>query len=179
MLGLYLGPPSLCDPIYPREISVRAPKELHGIYWVKAVLNYPVPNCNPEPGTRHECPLNEWMTPWSSLIASFQGSDPGDLPFASPDPLSTLLLLFCTPRGWLTIASLFSAFSCLWQLVWVYTRTGCAGIGFVSWLNAFSIQCPPLGSTNSSSSLFLRAEGLWGLSGATSHGYYTIPHAFP
>lgn len=66
-LELCLRPRSLRDPTYPMEISIRAPIELLCIYWVIAVLN-----CNPEPGTRHKCPLNQWMTPWSSLIASFQ-----------------------------------------------------------------------------------------------------------
>lgn len=67
----------------------------------------------------------------------------------------------------------------IWQLGWVCNRAGCDGIGCVLPWNTFSVQFPSLGSTNSSPTLLLQAQGLWGLPGATSHRYYITPYLFP
>ena len=140
-----------CNTIVPIEISVKALVELCCIYWFTQLC--PILNCNPDPGTRHKWPLNEWMIPWLSLNASFQRMLCGR-PFTCLSR-STLHLdpLILTPVGWpmdqpQPPASLASP--SIWQLGWVCTVIGLYVIGLaVFLLNTFSMQFPSLGSTNS------------------------------
>lgn len=95
ILEEYSGTAPFCAPSVPRRDLCESPYNLFGIYWFTQL--WPILNCNTEPGMWHKCPLNEWMTPWSSLTASFQRmleQETFHLPLLAQPPL------YSTPGGW-------------------------------------------------------------------------------
>ena len=170
-----------CNTVVPIEVSVRALAELYCIYWFTQLC--PILNCNPDPGTRHKWPLNEWMIPWSSLNASFQRMLCGRPSACLSRPTLHLDPLLHAPAGWPVDqpqppASLASP--SIWQLGWVCTFIGLYVIGLAVFLsNTFSMQFLSWGSTNFPPLWLLPTQDLEGLPGATSHRYCTTPSWFP
>lgn len=175
--GLSLSVTWLC----PIKISLRALAELDCIYLFTQLC--PMLNCNPEPGMWDA--KGHWMNEWFLVKSQYllermlwKGTSSG-LSRSTLHPTPTALhprRLICVnqPQPPSSVASPWVR-----QSWWGYKRTGYDMINCVPLLNTFSIWFSSLGSTNSSASLLLQAQGLWGFSVATSYRGCLTPHCFP